>query len=191
MLRRGFKTWCENTSLAYRKDLNLEKDSPLCPFALSKHLNINLVNPDEVDGLDKESLKILENDSDSWSAVAISSDNVHLVIYNSIHAKSRQSNDIMHELSHIIIGHKPQTVHHSPETGLLLRDYDQSQEEEADCLAAILLLPKDAVFNIKFSKTPLALAAKTYGVSQKLLQMRLNTSGANYVYQRSNRTNKH
>lgn len=186
MLRRGFKSWCENTSLAFRKDLNLEKDSPLCPFALSMHLNIQLIDPNEVAGLSNDALKILlTDDSESWSAVAISSNNKHLIIYNSSHAKTRQSNDIMHELSHIIIGHRPQTIHHSPETGLLLRDYDKNQEEEADCLAAILLLPRDVVFNIKFSRISPAVASKKYGVSQRLLQMRLNTSGANHVYRRS------
>ena len=186
MLRRGFKSWCENTSLAYRKDLDLEKEDPLCPFALSKHLNIQLINPTEVPNLKNDVLKtLLTDDSESWSAVAISSNNTHLIIYNSSHAKTRQSNDIMHELSHIIIGHKPQTIHHSPETNLLLRDYDKGQEEEADCFASILLLPKDAVFKIKFSKIPEVIAARTYGVSIRLLQMRLNTSGANHVYQRS------
>ena len=183
MLRRGFKSWCENTSLAYRNNLGLEKDSPLCPFALAKHLKIQLINPTEVTDLKNDDLKtLLTDDSGSWSAVAISSNNMHLIIYNSSHAKTRQANDIMHELSHIIIGHKPQSIHHSPETGLLLRDYDKNQEEEADCFAAILLLPRDAVFKIKFSKLSETIAARNYGVSPKLLQMRLNTSGANHVY---------
>lgn len=186
MLRRGFKSWCENTSLSYRKDLGLEKEDPLCPFALSKHLKIILINPAEVPNLKDGVLKtLLTDDPESWSAVAISSNNAHLIIYNSSHAKTRQSNDIMHELSHIIIGHAPQTIHHSPETGLLLRDYDKNQEEEADCFASILLLPRDALFNIKFSKIPEVIAARTYGVSLKLLRMRLNISGANHVYQHS------
>lgn len=73
----------------------------------------------------------------------------------------------------------------SQETGIFLRHYDQTQEEEADCLAAILLLPKDALFKIKFSNSNVQHAAREYGVSKKLLEMRLNTSGINHIYKRS------
>lgn len=185
MLRRGFKSWCENTSLSYRKVLGLDKISPLCPFALSKHLKIRLIDPSDIPNLKRDVLKTLENDAESWSAVAISSGNAHLVVYNPFHAKTRQSNDIMHELSHIIIGHKPQSTHHSLDAGMFLRDYDKDQEDEADCLASVLLLPRDVLLDIKFNKTPEHTAARNYGVSPSLLKMRLNTSGANHIYRHS------
>ncbi|MEW6086835.1 MAG: ImmA/IrrE family metallo-endopeptidase [bacterium] len=106
-------------------------------------------------------------------------------MYNSSYAKTRQTNDIMHELSHIIIGHKPQTTHYSQDTGILLRQYDKNQEDEADCLASILIYPKDVLMKIKFSDTPLNLASKSFGGSQKLLEMRLDTSGVNIIYNRT------
>jgi len=93
----------------------------------------------------------------------------------------------MHELAHIIIGHKPPQNTYSQETGVFLRHYDKTQEEEADCLAAILLLPKDVLLKIKFSNLGHSSAVQEYSISKKLLEMRLNTSGVNHIYKRSKR----
>lgn len=184
MLKRGFKTWCESTSLSYRKELSLDKTDSLCPFNLAKHLNISLVNPNQM-ALSKELLKtLLQDEESSWSAVTITKGEQYLIIYNSSHAPTRQSNDVMHELSHIILRHKPYT-HYSQESGVFIRHYDENQEDEADCLASILLLPRDVLIKIKFSKKPIPLAAREYKVSQNLLQMRLNTSGVNFIYKKS------
>jgi len=188
MLKRGFKSWSENVALAFRRELGQDKTSPLCPKALAKHLKIQLLTPSELQGLSETDLKnLLQSESDTWSAVTITNGLAHIIIYNSSHSTSRQSNNIMHELAHIIIGHKPPQNTFSQETGIFLRHYDQTQEEEADCLAAILLLPRDVLFKIKFSKSHIQYAAREYGVSKKLLEMRLNTSGINYIYKRSNR----
>ena len=186
MLRRGFKSWCERTAVLYREELSLEKTSPLCPFNLAKHLKIPVANPSEI-SVSKQPLKtLLEDEASSWSAVTISKGDKHLIIYNSAHAISRQSNDVMHELSHIIIGHKPYT-HYSHDSGVFIRYYDEIQEDEANCLASILLLPKDVLIKIKFSRKPVPTAAREYKVSPDLLQMRLSTSGVNFIYKRSRR----
>lgn len=183
MLRRGFKSWCENTSISYRKTLRLEKHAPLCSYILAKHLGVKLLTPKEINGLSTSDINLLlKTDSDSWSAATLSNNKSNIIIYNSSHAKTRQANDIMHELSHIIIRHKPQMTHHSEKIGILLRQYDKMHEEEADCLAATLLLPKEALFKIKFSRKSVAIAAKQYGVSKQLMQMRLGTSGVNNIY---------
>lgn len=188
MLRRGFKSWCENTSISYRKTLRLEKHAPLCSHILAKYLDVKLLTPNEINGLSTSDINLLlKTDSDSWSAVALSNNKSNIIIYNSSHAKTRQANDIMHELSHIIIRHKPQMTHYSEEIGILLRQYDKMQEEEADCLAATLLLPKEALIKIKFARKSVALAADYYGVSQQLMRMRLGTSGANSIYKRTKR----
>ena len=44
----------------------------------------------------------------------------HMVIFNPCRGKGRQSNDIMHELSHIIIGHKAQCQWMSLDAGQVL-----------------------------------------------------------------------
>jgi Zn-dependent peptidase ImmA (M78 family) len=178
MLKRGFKTWCETTALAYRKEMGLQKHSPLHASTLANHLGVRLIKPEEIPGLDREYLHVLlRSEKDSWSAVTLCRNSSNIVIYNTSRPASRQSNDIMHELSHIIIGHKAQLVH-SFDAGLFLRHYDRSQEEEADCLAATLLLSRDALIRIAFSGRQLDAAAKEYAVSVALLSMRMNLSGA-------------
>jgi len=186
MLQRGFKSWCENIAISYRKELDLEKHSSLCPHLLAKHLKAKLFTPKEISGLSAPDRKLLlQTDASSWSAVTLSTNNSNLIIYNSSHVKTRQANDIMHELSHIIARHKPQMIHYSHEIGMLLRQYDKGQEDEADCLAAILLLPKEVLLKVKFSRISTVKAARYFGVSQKLFQMRLNTSGVMNIYRRS------
>jgi Zn-dependent peptidase ImmA (M78 family) len=184
MLKRGFKTWCERTSLNYKKELEIGKHDPMKAVALAEHLHIKLLIPQNIPGLSDVDLRILLNEeSNAWSAVTLCKGKKHIVIYNPSRSDGRQSNDIMHELSHIIIGHKAQMMH-SFETGIFLRHYDKSQEEEADWLAGTLLLNRDALIHIAFSSMEPFIAAKKYGVSEKLLSMRLNITGVKAIQKR-------
>ena len=166
--------------------MNLQKDSPLNPFEFAKHLNIPLITPEVLENLSAESKKILlQEDSSAWSALTICNSGKHLVIYNSSNAPQRQSSDIMHELSHIIVGHKEQKVIHSQNLNVVMRDYNADQEDEANWLAGALLLPKEALMKIKFNKISESKALKEYCVSKSLLQMRLNLSGVNFIHKRA------
>ncbi|MGA2505974.1 MAG: ImmA/IrrE family metallo-endopeptidase [Chitinispirillaceae bacterium] len=188
MLQRGFKSWSENIAIRYREELDLQKLDPLDAMVLAAHLQIPLITPDAIDNLSSSAKNILlHEDPDSWSAVTLHKNGKHFIIYNSSNAPSRRSNDIMHELSHIIIGHKPQKDFHSPELNVIIRDYNSEQEDEANCLASTLLLPKDALLNIKFKHISDDVAAKKYCVSKTLLKMRLNLSGVNYIHQRASK----
>ena len=143
MLPRGFKTWCENTALSFRKKLGLKKSDPLDPHKLARYLRVILLTPSDIDGLAQDYKNLLlGKESSSWSAVTICSNGSELIIYNPRHSKARQSNSLMHELSHIIIGHSPSHTMYSVETGITIRQYNQNQEEQADWLAGTLLLPR-------------------------------------------------
>jgi Zn-dependent peptidase ImmA (M78 family) len=185
MLRRGFKTWCERAALDYKRELGVPKQDPLWPTKLATHLHVKLLTPQDVPGLDIENRSILlGEESNAWSAVTLCKGEKNIVIYNPSNSQGRQSNDIMHELSHVILGHKAQMIH-SLETGIFMRHYDKSQEEEADWLAGTLLLSKDALFRIAFSTLDHSVAAREFGVSNSLLTMRLNLSGVNTILKRS------
>jgi Zn-dependent peptidase ImmA (M78 family) len=186
MLKRGFKTWCERAVLNYKKDLGINKQNPLTAPLLAKHLGVKLLTPSDISGLEEEDRRILlGEEADAWSAVTLCKGEKHMVIFNPCRGEGRQSNDIMHELSHIIVGHKAQIMH-ALDAGIFLRHYDKSQEEEADWLAATLLLSRDALFKIAFSKMVPSEAAKEYKVSESLLQMRLNVTGVRAIQKRSN-----
>jgi len=62
---------------------------------------------------------------------------------------------------------------------MLLSGYDKLQEEEADWLSACLLLPREALISIKKQGLESSIAAERFGVSQRMLNYRLATSGVN------------
>jgi len=180
MLERGFKTWCENVSLQLRTELGLTRTAPLQAEALARHLNVLLWKPIDIQGLSPQArLVLLRKERDSWSAVTVSFAGVDAVIYNSSHSKARQSSDIMHELSHILIGHEPGKIFLSQNGQIMLRTYDQTQEEEASCLANALLLPREVLLLIRRSRMSDNKACEVYGVSRELLKFRMNISGVN------------
>ena len=186
MLVRGFKTKCENISFVIRKALSLKKHDPLSPKALAEHLGVSLLNPIDIENLSEASCnQLLRGDSKSWSAVTISYLGVDIIAYNPTHSKARHSSDVMHELSHIILGHKPsQIVFLSPDTKIALRDYNQALEEEATWLAGCLLLPRDALLSISLSGISSTDACRKYGVSKDLLNFRMNMTGVNYQFKK-------
>lgn len=182
MLVRGFKTKCENLSAEIRKKLALEKSDPLSPETLAEYLGVYLLKPTEVEHLSEQSrLQLLSEDKSSWSAVTISYLGVDIIAYNPTHSPWRYSSDIMHELSHIILGHKPsQIVILTPDSQIALREYNQDLEEEATWLSGCLLLPREALISIKRSGISNDSACHKYGVSKDLLNFRINKTGVNY-----------
>lgn len=182
MLIRGFKTKCENVSAEIRKKLDLDKSDPLSPEALAKYLGVYLLKPTEIENLSEQSrLQLLSKDKNSWSAVTISYLGTDLIAYNPTHSPWRYSSDIMHELSHIILAHKPsQIVILSLDSQIALRDYNQDLEEEATWLSGCLLLPREALLSIKKSGMSNKAACFKYSVSMDLLTFRMNKTGVNY-----------
>lgn len=182
MLVRGFKTKCENISLEIRKKLGLGKSDPLSPEALAEYLGVYLLKPTDIEHLSEQSrLQLLRKDKNSWSAVTISYLGVDIIAYNPTHSKWRHSSDIMHELSHIILGHRPsQIVFLTPDIQIALRDYNQDLEEEAIWLSGCLLLPREALLRIRRSGISDADACHKYCVSIDLLTFRMNKTGVDY-----------
>lgn len=182
MLVRGFKTKCENISIEIRKKLGLEKFDPLSPEALAEYLGVYLLKPTDIENLSEQSrIQLLRKDKKSWSAVTISYLGVDTIAYNPTHSPWRHSSDIMHELSHIILGHKPsQIVFLTPDTQIALRDYNQDLEEEAIWLSGCLLLPREALLSIKRSGLSNSDVCHKYSVSSDLSTFRMNKTGVNY-----------
>ncbi len=182
MLVRGFKTKCENISTEIRKKLDLKKSDPLSPEALAEYLGVYLFKPADIEHLSEKSrLQLLRVDRNSWSAVTISYLGVDMIAYNPTHSKWRHSSDIMHELSHIILGHKPsQIIFLTPDTKIALRDYNQDLEEEATWLSGCLLLPREALILIRHNGISDIDACHKYSVSIDLLTFRMNKTGVNY-----------
>jgi Zn-dependent peptidase ImmA (M78 family) len=176
-LRRGFKSWCEKASAGYRRDLGLLRHAALDPRALSAHLAIEVFYPEEIPGLDAGALHhLIRVDPDSWSAVTLVVSTTTIIILNSAHPLTRQNSSLAHELAHIILRHSPTQAFFGPGGALMMKEFNASQEAEADCLAGILLVPRDALL-VMLNQMDEPSLASYFGVSLDLFKMRKNLTG--------------
>lgn len=83
----------------------------------------------------------------------------------------------MHELAHFILRHTPSKVEVSPSGVLLLSDYSDEQELEADWLGAALLLPRAALFQLRKKGVTVQQMCTEYLVSEALCEWRLRMTG--------------
>jgi uncharacterized protein DUF955 len=183
--KRGFKSWCENTSAALRSELRLKSVDALDPRKLAAHLEIVVWKLEEVPGIPAECVAVLRADSDSWSAATVCAGARHAVILNSGHSPARMNSDFMHELSHLVLAHTPARVDVSSDQILLLSTYNRAQEEEANWLSGALLLPRDALFNIRQTRLTDQAACRFYGCSQDMLTFRFKVTGVDLQLKRS------
>lgn len=178
MFRRGFKTWCEKVALEQRRALSLHPVDPLSPLRLAKQLGVEVWSVEKVPGVDSDCLRtLLEEDPDSWSAVTINTGSKNVIISNTAHSDGRRASDLMHEISHVLIGHKLGRVDVTEDGLLLLNTYDKQQEEEAMWLTGCLLLPRPAVLFIHRHNMDAKVVEKKYGVTNSMLRYRLGVTG--------------
>lgn len=178
---RGFKSQCEKKSAEIRRVLNLKKVDPLDPKILADHLKIQILPPYKIPGLSDQDIQNLLKDSD-WSALTLDTGIDKFIIINPTHSQGRIASDLMHEIAHIIMGHKSTKPSIAKNNLLVPYTYDENQEKEADWLSGCLLLPKDALIKIKKSRMSIYTASKIYNVSQKMLKYRLNITGVNKIF---------
>lgn len=188
-LDRGFKAWAERTATAIRAELSLSTTAPLPPASLAEHLDVALWTCADVPGITPDILQQLAvNDPWGWSAVTVAVQGRVIVVYNDRKSKGRQASDIAHELAHVILSHDPATVILSESIDLSMRTFDQKQEDEANCLAWALLLPRDALFEARKSRVPVDRIATSFGVTETLVQYRLRMTGIDVQLQRRRRS---
>ena len=110
-MKRGFKAECESNAIYWRTQLNMQEHSPLLAEDLATYLGITVLSPKDIPGLGTEHIEqLLVRDANSWSAVTLSVDDVTIIIHNSTNSLARKEADLMHELSHVILEHKPYSI---------------------------------------------------------------------------------
>lgn len=181
MLRRGFKSQCERRAVEIRRSFQLEPDSPLVAIDYAHDSGVVVwSDKDIVDLSDEDRRQLTVLDAESWSAFVLRITHRHLILYNSAQTAPRVNSVIMHELSHILLGHKLTSAGLSEDGHLLPTLYDQDQEDEANWLAGTLLLPRPALLTIRFQRLTESQARDRYGVSEQMLQWRMRMSGVEY-----------
>jgi Zn-dependent peptidase ImmA (M78 family) len=176
-LRHGFKASAERIAATIRTELGLEPRSPLCPWRLADHLRIVVFYPADlkVPANDLEQLTVA--DPDSWSGLTVKASGLTAVVLNPTHPKTRQRNTLMHEISHIHLGHVGNRVDVSDHGMLLVSDFSISQEEEANWLAGALLAPREALLSARMGGKSAQQICNEYGISHELCTWRLRMTG--------------
>lgn len=186
MFARGFKSWCETVAVQRRKLLSRQPTDPLPPELLAQSLGIATHGVEEVPGLDLTSRSVLLGaGSDSWSAVTVTDGTKSVIILNSAHSDARSASNLMHELAHLIVGHKPGRVDITEDGALLLNTYDKQQEDEANWLAGCLLLPRPALLWMKKRRMTQEAAVEHFGVSNDMLVYRIRVTGVDNQFRRA------
>jgi hypothetical protein len=174
-LRRGFKAESNRYALNFRRKLNVPADGPLCPWRLAEVLRIPVANLSEIAICDSRAAYFLsEKGLWEFSGGTFCLGLTRLIVLNDGHTKKRQTSDLSHELSHCILGHEPERQI----TELGLRKYDAVQEEEANWLGPTLLISDEAALTIARRGLSAAEASDLYAVTEHVIQMRLNLTGA-------------
>ncbi len=178
-LERGFKSWAERTSLAFRKELGVPIDAPLKPQQVAEYLGVELWTPSQVPAITREITdQLLKIDPWGWSAAGMQLNDRGIVVYNPRHSRGRQVSDITHELAHFILDHQPAKIILSADLdGMSMRSFNQKQEDEANCLAWTLLLPREGLMRAKRRRLTADQIAEQYGVTKSLAVYRLNSTG--------------
>lgn len=177
-MRRGFKAEAERISGLAREHLGLGPSSPLDPWAYAQMLGIVVLDFDSLGLPAAHRRQLLEVDPDSWSGLTLKDEALgYFVVLNPVHPRARQRSTLMHEISHVRLKHVPGQVQLAVSGLMLLSDYPDEQEQEADWLAGALLLPRTALHGYRTLGWGVAQICDHYGVSSELCEWRLRMTG--------------
>ena len=183
-LRWGFKREAEAIGREIRSELGLQASDPLDPCQLARHLDIPIVPLSGLRTTASGPVQYLfDVEPEAFSAVTVFRGVHRTIVHNDAHSSGRQASNVTHEASHGLLLHPPTPA--LDDRGC--RIWDQVIEEEATWLAGVLLVPESAALIIARRGTPLAVAAAEFGVSEQMMDWRLNVTGARLRRERARR----
>lgn len=186
-MRRGFKAEAERSALAAREQLGVGPMDPIDPWAYADMLGVIVLSFEDLGLEQKHVQQLLHKDPESWSGLTLKEGDRHFVLVNPTHTAARQVSTMMHEIAHIVLSHVPKQVDISAAGLMLLSDYPAEQEEEADWLAAAVLLPRDALCHFRRLSWTNAEICQHFGVSTQLCDWRLRMTGVDVQMKRGRR----
>jgi Zn-dependent peptidase ImmA (M78 family) len=177
-MRRGFKAEAERLAAQAREQLALDPLSGIDPWAYAKALGIVVLSFDQLNLLEAHKRQLLQVDPDSWSGLTLKDESGDaFVLLNPVHQRPRQCSTLMHEVSHVKLKHVPGQVHLATSGLMLLSDYPDDQEQEADWLAAAILLPRNILHHHRSMGWDVAKICAHFGLSREICEWRLRMTG--------------
>ena len=175
--KRGFKAEAERNAVNYREILNIDSKAPLPAKILADYLDIKVVTPSAIFPKNSNSLNTLSS-SNNWSALTlVCKSGKRLIIHNDRHSLPRQESNIMHEIAHVLCKHESPNKSLLDGIGILMRDYNETQEKEAEWLGGCLQIPRDALMWSLKKKMNNNEIADFFNASVDMVTFRINTTG--------------
>lgn len=174
-LRRGFKSEASDLAEEVRGELGLSRFDRLDPFALARHLAVPVIPLSDLTATCSGAQYFLAVEPGTLSAVTVFEGVRRIVVHNNTHSPARQNSNVTHELAHGLLLHAPAPALDSA-TGC--RDWNADHEEEADWLTGELLVTRPMALAVARGKFSRESAMERLGVSRKMLQWRINVTGA-------------
>lgn len=175
-LFRGFKTKANRIAVGLRSQMGLPAAAPINLDDLAMRLGLPVV-PIKLfaDVCPEHVTQLTKTDKGAFSASLLRLDNgSRIILLNNGHSIGRRNSDLAHEISHALLAHPP--TRPFDHTGC--RNFDKDMEDEANCLAGHILIPNEAARKIVWSDHDPETVCDEYGVSRRMLNFRLDTSGA-------------
>ena len=174
-MRRGFKAETNALAREVRDALSIAHSAPLDMRLLAEYLDIPVVMLSDWKEAAPTAAELFLNDREAlFSGVTVFRGPHRTILINDAHSLGRQASDLAHELAHALLQHSPSPA--LDENGC--RIWDREVEDEADWQGGALLIPEEAALSIVRRRLSLPEAAAEYGVSQRMIQFRLNVTGA-------------
>jgi Zn-dependent peptidase ImmA (M78 family) len=181
-LQRGFRTDAERLAAEVRRDLSLGPTDriDLCEVA-SAH-GVRIVAADEL--VPRKQLEELEAiQAFAFSACTFDLGKSKVVVVNPLRSEARQTSDIAHELSHLLLRHELSEIREI--AGVPFRTCQPEQEEQATTLGGTLLLPRSLLLHAVARGLGVEDISHEYGVTLEMARFRYNTTGVAKQVQRA------
>lgn len=161
------------------------------PFALAPHIGLTVVRDCSFDTLENDDRDHMRTvGADNWSGGVYPQplpNGSRLCILNPYQSERRRRITLMEEISHCYLKHQPTTLIVNSE-GLLVRDFDKRQEEEAYGVGAAVLLPWKFFFPKLNQGEGIEELAEAFDVTQQLVTYRIKICGATALFRARSRS---
>lgn len=180
-LPRGFKAQADRIAIGLRRQMHIADAAPVDLDDLANRLGLSIVPISRFsDSIPASITQLVDHDRGALSALLLRSGRRRLILVNDGHSWPRRNSSIAHEIAHVLLAHTPTQLFDSAGC----RNLDQGVEDEASCLSGHILVPNEAAMEIVCSGLHLDTACNRYGVSLRMLDYRLNASGARIRHRR-------
>jgi Zn-dependent peptidase ImmA (M78 family) len=158
-----------------RGELALGDLDAVDPWVLAAHLDIPVWSLTAFQNTAPEAVGYLTLiEPECFSAVTVFDGQSRTIVHNDAHSPARRTSNVIHELSHGLLLHRPTPA--LDDSGCRL--WDASVEAEASYLGGALLITEDAALWIVRNQIAEPQAAEHFGVSREMIRYRINITGA-------------